>query len=334
MTPKDKYRKLCKTESSIPIFSKDWWLDAVCGGNNWDVVVIEKGGDIVAVLPFYMKEELGFKQIIMPPLTQTMGPWIKYPERQKYVRKLSYEKEIMNLLIKQIPYFHSFEQNFHYSVTNWLPFYWKGFKQTTRYTYRIEDLKDLDIIWNGFRENIRTDIRKAKRKVCVFSNSSIEQFFQINILTFTRQGLAIPYSIEFIKHIDEVSLKNNVRKIFFAKDAKNRIHAALYLIWDDASAYYLLGGDDPELRNSGANSLIMWEAIQFASTVTLSFDFEGSMIEPVERFFRAFGAKQVPYFKILNDNMPLYGKALINAKSNLNRIKNKLYRYVRASKIY
>ena len=45
-------------------------------------------------------------------------------------------------------------------------------------------------------------------------------------------------------------------------------------------------------------SLCMWEAIKFASTVTKKFDFEGSMIESVERFFRAFGAVQKPYIHI------------------------------------
>ena len=29
--------------------------------------------------------------------------------------------------------------------------------------------------------------------------------------------------------------------------------------------------------------------------VTRRFDFEGSMLQPVERFFRAFGARQVQY---------------------------------------
>lgn len=59
-----------------------------------------------------------------------------------------------------------------------------------------------------------------------------------------------------------------------------------------------MGGGDPALRNSGATSLCMWEAIRFAATVTKSFDFEGSMIEPVERYFRAFGAIQTPYFSV------------------------------------
>lgn len=65
-----------------------------------------------------------------------------------------------------------------------------------------------------------------------------------------------------------------------------------------------MGGSDPDLRNSGANSLCMWEAIKFASTATKAFDFEGSMIEPVERFFRAFGARQKPYFQISKINSP------------------------------
>ena len=59
-----------------------------------------------------------------------------------------------------------------------------------------------------------------------------------------------------------------------------------------------MGGGNPTLRNSGATSLCMWEAIKLASTVTKVFDFEGSMIEPIERFFRGFGAMQKPYFAI------------------------------------
>lgn len=41
----------------------------------------------------------------------------------------------MNYFIDNLPKFDYFNMNFHYSITNWLPFYWRGFKQTTRYTY-------------------------------------------------------------------------------------------------------------------------------------------------------------------------------------------------------
>ena len=160
MVAKEKYRKLCITEPSIPIFSKDWWLDAVCGKDNWDVVVIEKGGQVIATMPFYLVKKYGMSMITMPKLTQTMGPWIKYPPNQKYTSRLSFEKRIMIDLINGLPHFDSFSQNFHYSITNWLPFYWHGFKQTTRYTYVIEDLKDLEEVVSRFKGNMRNKIRK------------------------------------------------------------------------------------------------------------------------------------------------------------------------------
>ena len=56
-----------------------------------------------------------------------------------------------------------------------------------------------------------------------------------------------------------------------------------------------MGGGDPHLRTSGAGSLLIWEAIQRASADSQVFDFEGSMLRPVERFFRAFGGRQTPY---------------------------------------
>ena len=122
MTNKEKYKQLCEKNTDIPLFSQAWWLDAVCVDGEWDVALFEKGGKTLGSLPYYLKRKGPFTIITMPPLTQTMGPWIKYPENQKYAKKLSYEKEIMNNLIDQLPKTDYFCQNFHPSVTNWLPF--------------------------------------------------------------------------------------------------------------------------------------------------------------------------------------------------------------------
>jgi hypothetical protein len=123
-------------------------------------------------------------------------------------------------------------------------------------------------------------------------------FFELNAKTFERQGKAPPYSRPFIQRLHGACETNAASKVFIAVDDEGRQHAGVYIIWDEQSAYYLMGGGDPELRASGATSLCLWEAIQFAATVTHSFDFEGSMMESVERFFRAFGAIQTPYFSI------------------------------------
>ncbi|WYL96978.1 MAG: GNAT family N-acetyltransferase [Gloeotrichia echinulata IR180] len=278
------------------IFQSRWWLDAVAP-KTWNAVEICQDGRIVARLPYIVNLKMGLRYLTMPPLTQTLGPWLA-PSKAKYAKQLAQQKDLMTSLIEQIPPYDYFCQNFHFSITNWLPFYWHGFQQTTRYTYIIEDLNGSDNIWANFQENIRREIRKAQKKVKVYNDSDIEKFLALNHLTFKRQNKNLPYSRELVKRLDAACAEHQARRIFFAEDAQGRIHAAIYIVWDENSAYYLMGGSDPELRNSGATSLLMWEAIQFASTVTKKFDFEGSMIEPIERFFRGFGARQIPYFQV------------------------------------
>ena len=47
------------------------------------------------------------------------------------------------------------------------------------------------------------------------------------------------------------------------------------------------------------------EAIEDAAKNGRGFDFEGSMVEPIERFCRAFGARQTPYFTISKGRSPV-----------------------------
>lgn len=278
------------------IFQQPWWIESLVPGQ-YREVCINQGGEIIARMPYVIGKKYGFSCISMPPLTQTLGPWIR-PSKAKYANQLAEQKDLLQELIGKLPQFDFFEQNFSPEITNWLPFYWKGFKQTTRYTYRIYNLQDLESVWAGFLPNIRTDIRKAQKTLKVRNDLSIMEFLKIINLTFKRQGLELPYSAELVQRMDNACVKYGARKMFFAQDGEGRIHAAIYLIWDKNTAYYLMGGGDPELRNSGATSLLMWEAIKFSASVTKVFDFEGSMLEPVERFFRAFGAKQCPYFTV------------------------------------
>lgn len=69
---KDKYHLLCNTETSIPIFSRDWWLDTVCGKDKWKILLVEEKGRITAAMPLYCPQQ-GI--VSMPSYTQTMGPW-------------------------------------------------------------------------------------------------------------------------------------------------------------------------------------------------------------------------------------------------------------------
>ncbi|MBB6671707.1 GNAT family N-acetyltransferase [Cohnella nanjingensis] len=306
MDNKAKYRALCRANPDIPVINQDWWLDATVGEHQWDVLLVERGGEVVASLPYFKTRKLIFDVIDMPYLTLMMGIWIKYPRNQKYATRLSYEKEIYLEIIERLPNVDYYYQHFHWNITNWTTFYWRGFRQTTRYTYLFEDISDHDKLFAGFKEKTRNEIRKAEKIVKVVESDDIEAFHRLNKMTFDRQQVPMPHSLDFIKKVDEACKARDCRKLMFALDEDGQIHAAVYIVWDSECAYYLLGGGDPELRNSGAASLLLWEAIKRLSAVTKKFDFHGGMHEPVESFFRAFGAVQKPYFQISKINGKLF----------------------------
>jgi hypothetical protein len=55
-----------------------------------------------------------------------------------------------------------------------------------------------------------------------------------------------------------------------------------------------------------------------ARAVTDVFDFEGSMLRPVERFFRAFGSRQTPYLRV--SRARLHARAALALRAGLLRL--------------
>lgn len=323
MTNKEKYREFCKRETGIPIFSIDWWLDAVCPDNKyWNVVLVEKGGQIAASMPYIIGRKHGFKTIEMPMLTQNLGPYIKYPDNLKYEAKLSYEKEIMTELINQLPDVAFFNQNFNYSISNWLPFYWKGFQQTTKYTYVIEDTSDLKNVESNFSHAKRKNLKKCKDLVNIIFDIDAKTFYENHKMTLQKQGQTISYSFELFNKIYDSAYNHNSAKTIAAFDKDGNLNSALFIIWDNVSAYDLISTIDPDYRNNGSATLLVLEAIKLASKKALKFDFEGSMIEGVENSFRQFGTVQKPYFTISKTYSKLY-KILSLTKEAINILRSK-----------
>lgn len=299
LSNKSEYRKLCEIEPSIPIFSRDWWLDATVGPESWDVAIVKRDYKIVAAMPYVLRRHYRLRVISQPKLTPVLGPWFRSHDC-KLSTKLSNEKELMQAMIDQLPSFDHFSQTWDCSCTNWQPFYWNGFQQTTFYTYVLTELGDMEKLMSSFKTNARQNIQKASKKfkLQVHDDLPLDDLLKLSRMTFQRQGMVPPYSDAFVHRLDAACAERVCRKILIAVDPSGRHHAGYYFVWDENSAYGLFSGADPALRDSGAKNLCVWQAIKYAAQVTRQFDFAGSMIEPVDQFVRSFGGIQVPYFHI------------------------------------
>jgi len=284
-------------KSSIPVFYHPEWLNAV-SDNSWlGLVYKNKGGDIEAIMPIPYIKKFGKLLIKMPKQTQFLGIWLKNNYDRNF-KNYDTQQKVIDYFITQIPKNSFYQIRFDPKLKNIQPFLWHGYKQTTQYSYVLNNIKNHETLYMSFKGSVRTDLKKAEKIVEIIISDDIESFYSVNKLSFQRQNMDIKYSFELVNKIDTYLKKNNQRRILFAKDKNGNIHAVLYLFWDYEKAYYLWGGADPEYRNSNAQTLLLWEAIKIASKHVDSFDFEGSMIQGVAKAFRKFNAEAVPYHRI------------------------------------
>lgn len=178
MDNKEKYEIFCQ-KTYVPIYSKPWWLNAICGKENWDVWLYEKGTDIWAAMPYYIEKRKDYRYITKAPLTQNNGIIFKYPREIKAITKQSFEENVINDACEYINKIKVdvYEQQYHYSFNNWLPFYWNRYEEITRYTYVIEDTNDLEKVWNSVSSNYRNKIRKGQKNGIFCRKMNYELFY-------------------------------------------------------------------------------------------------------------------------------------------------------------
>jgi hypothetical protein len=294
-----EYSKLCETEASISIFCTDWWLDASAGPGKWDVALVKANGRIVGAMPYTIVERFGMKVIQNPVLTPVLGPWIR-PNGDKIASRLANEQKIMQSLIEQLPPFDHFRQAWGKGLSNWLPFYWNGFSQTTEYTYVLSPLDDLDALWNGLDSARRKHCKQGveRFKLRVRDDLPLDAFIALQKMTLDHRGVAASFSDDDLRRIDAACEQRNCRKILMVVDEAGRHCSGTYTVWDGNCAYALLKGSDPETNNTGAPSLCQWESIKFCSTVASKYDFLGNTNESIEPYVRSFGTAQTPFFAV------------------------------------
>ncbi|MCU1307529.1 MAG: putative methicillin resistance protein [Acidobacteriaceae bacterium] len=273
------------------VFGRSWWLNAV---GNVRVLALFSRSEMIAGIPLYFETHFGIPVCTMPKLTQTWGI-IMPPLEGKRVTATARETKILRAFAIALSRYKLFFQAFHPSLSNWLPFYWSGFRQTTRFTYVIDDLTDLNRVWNGISDKTRCEITKAQRAGLTVVPCAIEDVHRCECQSFLRQGRRPSHSESLLNGIHDSAKENDSGACFAVVDQKGTVHSACLLVWDRHRAYYLVGGAVSGLRTSGANSLGVWSAIQFVAQRSRAFDFAGSVIQSIEHFNRNFGAKQVPY---------------------------------------
>jgi len=280
------------------IFAQRWWMEIVTHGQGRLLGCFD-GDRLIAGMPIWPCRSLGVMRLRQPPLTPYWGPLFR-PLEGKPLTQTGAGMQILRALAEALSPWSDIVMQWHHSLSNWMPFYWKGFTQTTRYTYRYPDMSDLARIANNRQNTIGQKLRRAERDG-LHLEDMIDPVIaaRLNRLSMARQG--VDSSEEIQRFWPELTREALARHCLFttaAIDEAGEIHSAAAMVWDNRCAYGILSGVEPRFRGSNAGTLIMWREIEYAATVAPEFDFEGSMVEGVEQFYRSFGGELCPYLLV------------------------------------
>lgn len=301
---KEIYRQLILSHP-IPIYLQTEWLDIVSiHGMEWDVVFsYDAQNNIQGYWPYVFKQQVFWKKITMPSFTPYMGPRLIYPEHQNEYERISFENKVLKELQGKLPAFAEIKFKWSRDYTNWLSFYWNQFQQQTSYTYIIPNTSDSNQVFSGFKKSIQRQIRKASESLQIREAEeakSVIQMLQLSLGEASRRLL----NREVLQKLHIIAHAKKQSYILEAVSSDGQVIGAIYLLFDQREMMYLYGGYDDKINDSGAMPLLFWTALQKANELQLSFNFEGSMIPGVERFFRSFGAIQTPVFTIEKKYFP------------------------------
>lgn len=272
------------------LFEQPWWLDIVAPGQWKEAVVKNEAGETIARMPYV----LAGNRIKMPPLTQTLGIWMTPEIKREYGK----QKTAINELFSQLPPCRTFEQRLSPVNDYVLPFRWLGCRIEPCFTYRLTNLSDCDRLYQSFNKTAKKNIKYARNKTAIYSETRLDALLDALDRTFEAQGRKNPMNKELIRKIVETCGASGHGKYLEARDLKGNVHSCAYFVYDEQVCYYLMGASDSRFRGSGAQSLVLWEGIQFAARHSRVFDFEGSMVEGIENFFRQFGGVCTPFYSV------------------------------------
>ena len=308
MTNKERYIEWVSQQEYVPIYMMPWWMDAVCAGKMWDVLLAEdEQGHILGAMPYLLRRRAWFKYIIMPQETPIGGIWVTADTTADKWKTA----EVCRQIKEQLDGMH-----LAYYYQKYMPgslcvdaMRGLGFRTQERVTYRVDDLSDLETLVGSFSKNKRRQLQKAQ-VLHVERGMNPEDFYRFHTRCLLARKRQISYTREFLLVLERKARRLGQCEFISICNAEGQPYAAAFLVWDQHYLYYLIPAYDPAFNDSGASALLALEAMKLAREKHVHFDFEGSMEKGIAEHYRQFGSSPTKYYSVEKYYKPIFRLAI------------------------
>jgi hypothetical protein len=295
------------------IFHTAWWYRA------WQMAPVvralyDKDGQIQAGICYATGRRLGTTGIVRPPWTPRIGPIFRPLTEGGRCTRYTHAKRMLLSVIGSLPKLGLYDFQLGTYSGDLMPFIWNGFDTLVGYTYvlphaerdgwmqhasKTQQRRLRNIAQRASEENYTLDAAPPFDEVLYLLRETAE-FKQFSLSSYLHR---MPAWWEAVR-------ERCLGRAYVLRDGQGRAASAALMAHDTRYAYYLAGGIRRDLRPGFTfNVMLFQQMIHDAHQLGLDFDFEGSVLPGVERFFRELGGELRPTHRVIK--IPALAPSLI-----------------------
>lgn len=262
------------------VYGTSMYLDAVNPG--WAALIM---GNYEWVMPLPIHQKWGISYLAQPWFCQQLG--LFGPAQPDHL--------LLEAFLWRIPRrFVLVDMNLNH--TNPLPPL-STWEVAPRHNYELTLNQSYDELYQGYKKNNRTNLRKARKYGLVIDQKvGVEE-----MILLKKRNEKVPISPQNYRHLSQLLhglVQSGQANIWGTLDAEGDLLAAVCLVEGKRYLTYLLASSSEAGKHQRAMFFLIDEIIQAYANSQLVFDFEGSMIPGVARFYEGFGASPILFHRI------------------------------------
>lgn len=282
----------CISQSSNGlVYACSYYLETMAA--NWDALILN---DYEAVMPLTWNKKFGVYYLYQPFITAQLGLFGN-----------NINAELLDAFLKAIPgKFRYWDIYLNHDNI----FESSEFSLYLRSNYILNLNRPYKEICQGYRENIRRNIKKAENTGCkVIKAFNVEQVIELAVMQMREYDKkSIDNTERFRKLYSILSSKNMAAT--YGISLNNQLLASAVFFFSHNRAYYILVGNHPNGKTLGASHALIDAFIKDNAGQDMLLDFEGSDIRNLAFFYESFGAVKEKFTGIKNNKLPFYLKWL------------------------
>jgi hypothetical protein len=265
------------------IYPYSWYLDLVSPG--WEALVLD---DYRAVMPLTWTKKLGFRLLLQPILAQQLGVFSMNP----------LESGLLHEFLQSIPSRFRYIDICLNRENPEIPEKWKSFE---RQNYEL----DLSGPEDSYHNNTRRNLQKGQSQDFEFRSISVREYLYLKFHGMKDARPRVRWS--YLENLFGGLLRLGKADVFglFQGDY---LQAAAILGYAESRTIYLNGCNSDAGKENRAMFVLMDRLISQSRGAGRIFDFEGSNIPGVARFYEGFGGKRTVYPRIVKTSFPFLRK--------------------------